>query len=446
MKIFFQKFRFSFRLLKALWQKHQKLIIFSFLVGILSFWLLPKAAQLFFKKNVAIVGVVGKFTLNDLPLEIQHLIGQGLTTASEDDQIEPLLAASWETENGGKEYIFTLKDNLFWHDGKPVKAADIDYHFSDVTTTALDEKKIKFALQEPFSPFPLIVSRPVFKESLIGTGSYQVKKIKKNGQVVEKLILVSSQDKHQIVFRFYPTEQALRTAFRLGEINVLREISHPGSLMEWENLKIKQKVKYNRFVAVFFNTQNLKLADKSFRQALAYAIQKPWPHRAINPINPQSWVYNPGVKKYEYDLENARQLLGKTDGEGESLKEIELTTIPSLFSVAEEIKKDWQALGVETKIKAIASPQEDFEALLITQEIPQDPDQYLLWHSTQKTNISRYKSPKIDKLLEEGRKTSDFKERKEIYQDFQRFLAEDTPAVFLFHPVVYTVSTQEIVL
>ena len=120
---------------------------------------------------------------------------------------------------------------------------------------------------------------------------------------------------------------------------------------------------------------------------------------------------------------------------------VKLPTPPSsMMSVAEEIKKDWQQLGIETEIKLILSSEEEFEALLVTQQIPQDPDQYLLWHSTQTTNLSQYKSPKLDKLLEDGRKTFDQEERKEIYLDFQRFLVEDSPAIFLFHPTVYSLS------
>ncbi len=99
-----------------------------------------------------------------------------------------------------------------------------------------------------------------------------------------------------------------------------------------------------------------------------------------------------------------------------------------------------KALGINTKIKVINNPYADFQALLATQEIPSDPDQYLFWHSTQTGNISRYKSPKIDKLLEDGRKTLDKTERKDIYFDFQKSIVEETPAIFLFHPTVYTIS------
>ena len=67
------------------------------------------------------------------------------------------------------------------------------------------------------------------------------------------------------------------------------------------------------------------------------------------------------------------------------------------------------------------------------QESPPDPDQYFLWHSEQPTNFTRYKNTRIDSLLEKGRKTLDQQERTTIYQEFQQFLLEDPPAIFLRH-------------
>jgi peptide/nickel transport system substrate-binding protein len=75
----------------------------------------------------------------------------------------------------------------------------------------------------------------------------------------------------------------------------------------------------------------------------------------------------------------------------------------------------------------------NFQALLIGQEIPPDPDQYQLWHSEQSTNFTKYKNTRIDALLEKGRKTAQKNERKAIYQEFQQFLLEDAPAIFTRH-------------
>lgn len=432
MKKIIKKLRFSLLFLLTFCKKHRRLLLLGFFAGILSFLVIPKITNKLFPKNIKRIGFVGRYAYDKLPLEIQEMIGEGLTQ----------LAESWEINKEGKEYIFTLKNNLYWQDGKPVKAQDINYNFSDVTSSVLDEKRIKFELKEPFSPFLSVVSQPVLKKGLIGTGEYKVAKIKRNGQVVEQVSLLPKKDgsKPKIVFKFYPTEEAVRTAFKLGEIDIIQEITQPEELQSWQRVKITPKVKYNRFVAVFFNTREPILAEKSTRQALAYAIQKRWLPRALTPINPLSWAYNPNVKPYNFDLENAKKLLEKSKESGNSLKEIELSTIPSLLEVAENIKNDWENLGILCKIKVINNLGESFQAILATQEIPRDPDQYIFWHSTQELNITKYKNPKIDKLLEEGRKTFNQEKRKEIYQDFQKSLVEEVPAVFLFHPTLYTVS------
>ncbi|KKQ55358.1 MAG: ABC-type dipeptide transport system, periplasmic component, partial [Candidatus Woesebacteria bacterium GW2011_GWC1_38_13] len=60
--------------------------------------------------------------------------------------------------------------------------------------------------------------------------------------------------------------------------------------------------------------------------------------------------------------------------------------------------------------------------------------------STQsETNITKYKNLRIDKILEDGRVEQDKEKRKELYFDFQRFLIEDSPAIFLYHPVWYNI-------
>ena len=92
-------------------------------------------------------------------------------------------------------------------------------------------------------------------------------------------------------------------------------------------------------------------------------------------------------------------------------------------------------------MQVTSSFPDEYSAFLAIYEIPSDPDQYFLWHSTQTaTNVSKYSNQRIDKLLEDGRTTTDQDERKKIYLDFQRFLLEDAPATFLVHPISYTIA------
>jgi peptide/nickel transport system substrate-binding protein len=120
---------------------------------------------------------------------------------------------------------------------------------------------------------------------------------------------------------------------------------------------------------------------------------------------------------------------------------IVLATPPLLLNKAEIIAKDWQAVGVSANLQVVSTIPNDYQAFLAIFDIPDDPDQYPVWHSTQtSTNITHYQNPRIDKLLEDGRSEINLESRKAIYLDFQRFLVEDSPATFLYYPTTYIVS------
>jgi peptide/nickel transport system substrate-binding protein len=162
--------------------------------------------------------------------------------------------------------------------------------------------------------------------------------------------------------------------------------------------------------------------------------------RAYGPLSPTSWAYNPQVKTYSYDKLRAKELVEELDEEQTKDLEIKLVTTPILLPTAERIAKYWEAIGVKTVLQVSSGIPADYQALLAVFEIPKDPDQYSIWHSTQiSTNISNYQNPRIDKLLEDGRAELTIVERSKIYLDFQRFLVEDSPAAFLYHPVAYKI-------
>ena len=58
--------------------------------------------------------------------ELLANVYEGLVSYSEDNKIEPRLAESWTVENGGRTYVFKLRDAKF-HDGSPVTAADFKW-------------------------------------------------------------------------------------------------------------------------------------------------------------------------------------------------------------------------------------------------------------------------------------------------------------------------------
>jgi len=124
--------------------------------------------------------------------------------------------------------------------------------------------------------------------------------------------------------------------------------------------------------------------------------------------------------------------------------------------IAELIQKNWEKIGVKTniikvpvkEIQTSAVKPKSYEALLFTEMVGNDPDSYVFWHSTQAgvdgLNLSNYKNEEVDKLLEEGRLTSNRDKRIIDYKKFQELLNNDTPAVFLFSSYYTYVQNKKI--
>lgn len=406
-------------------------------IGLLLFLILSALMPKLVSSKKEYLGMPGRYHIQNLPQEILTMIGQGLTSTSPSGEVEAQLAESWEIKEDGKLWIFHLKSGLKWHDGTEVSSQSLQYSFEDVHIERPDKSTISFRLNNAFSPFLSVVSRPTFKKGLLGTGEWKVQQISLAGEFVEELSLIHN-DGRQRVIKFYPTEERAKDAYKLGEVDELTNIIDPSPFDSWNTAKVIAQQNKRRYVAIFFNTSIAPFTDnKSLRQALSYAINKQQlsGERSISPTNPDSWAFNPHVKTYDYNVERAAELIGKNP------PEIKLSVTPFLLEDAEKIAKDWEAVGIKTQVQVVNLLPGDYQAFLGIHESPDDPDQYAFWHSSQKdtSNISRFSNPRIDKLLENGRLETDREERKKIYFDFQRFLLEDAPAIFLYHPSTFDI-------
>jgi peptide/nickel transport system substrate-binding protein len=432
--------RYIVRLIGAFTTRFKGILFIGVILGIGVFFIFRFAAPVF-QRNIEKIGVTGRYHTDSLPPFILQMISDGLTYVAESGTVEPNLAASWESPDKGKTWIFTLADDSVWQDGTPVTSDTIVYEFSDVEIEKTDKKTIIFKLQEPFSPFPSVVSAPTFRRGLLGTGEWKVDDISLTGNFVQKLVIVKDK-KNKRIYKFYPTEAATKLAFKLGEVDRIINMFDATPFTTWKTVDVKAEVNTNQVVTLFFNSRDVLLSEKTVRQALSYAIdkEKQAAQRVISPILPKSWAYNSQIKPYNYDRERAKEIIEKLPDEVLENLPVKLVTTPQLLSLAESIAKDWSGVGVETIIQVSSIIPSEFQAFLAIFDISTDPDQYSVWHSTQtSTNISKYSSPRIDKLLEDGRSELDFEERRKIYLDFQRFLVEDSPAAFLYHPTYYTI-------
>jgi len=124
---------------------------------------------------------------------------------------------------------------------------------------------------------------------------------------------------------------------------------------------------------------------------------------------------------------------------------IKITTAnqPEFISTGNIIKENWQDIGAQVTVEALDSePLKDaiknrnYEVLLYGVLLGSDPDPYAFWHSSQINNpglnLSGFINRTADQLLEKARESYNTKERTKAYYDFQKILANEIPAIFLF--------------
>ncbi len=451
--IFLKRRRLIFWLIKAYIKRWRKTILISFVFGLLAFFLLRYGVNYFVPLLPFVheekIGIEGAYTIDTLPATIISKVSTGLTKFDANYKPIPAVAKSWEIKDNGKTYIFYLKDNIYFSDKTKLTSELIKYNFIDVNTQTPNDSTIVFRLKNSYSPFLVTVARPIFKSGFVGIGDYKVQSVKLNGDFVQSITLRSlKQQKTVLIYQFYPTQEALKTAFVLGEIDKainLTDVKYKDTSFEkFPSVNVSRRLDDQNLVTLFYNTTDKNLSDKRLREAIAYAIPDNFMqgYRNHGPFSPKSWVSSPNLVTYTQDFEHAKLLLDNSDSFKSNKNGIafELKTIPKYEGLAEIIKTNLKKLKINIKIKVVDSLPTEFQMFLGDFRVPRDPDQYILWHSSQEDNITKYKNLRIDKLLEDGREVASIEERKKLYTDFQKYLLDDPPATFLLFPYLYDVS------
>lgn len=420
--------------------RSKKFFIFS-LILLTALTLIQLKFKIFFDNNTIRLGLVGTFQEHDLPDAVTRLVSKDLIS----------LSMGWEVNNDATEFKFKLKDDVRWSDGTLLTSSDLEINIPDTESSAPDESSVRFKLKQSYSPFVSLLKKPLFKKGAkIGTGPYQITKIEKSRIFITKMTLEPQRDDlPKIIIRFYPSEKVAKTGFDLGEAQALLGISEVEGFGQNSQVAIRQETDYLKMVTVLYNVKDPLLSNRSLRQALSYQAPKiEGEEEANNPYPKNSWAYDASSKKYLDNPQEAKGALGRAKASLSQEKlggEIILTTTDTLKETGEKVVQKWKELGFDVKLRVESGIPQNFQALLITQSIPEDPDQYFLWHSTQeKTNLTKYSSARVDKDLEDGRKALTQEERKQKYDDFQATLLEDTPATFLYFPKYNTVYLKKV--
>lgn len=441
--------RLIFWLIKAYIKRWGKIFVIFFLVGLGIFFILKQfllaTIVSLASQDKQTIGVVGAYTVGGIPNDMLSHLSEGLTTVGNNGIAKPALASSWRILDDGKTYQFTLKKGMYFTDGTPVTSKEINLSYSDVKVDRPNAYTIIFHLKENYAPFLLTVSKPIFRKNFVGIGPYTLQSLKLNGSFVESMSMRTKDGSSTITYQFYPTQDALKIGFVLGEISQAAGLTDMAfqntSLTTFHNATIAKTVRHDLLVTLFYNTQDKVLSDKKIRDAISYVIPNSFiqGERAYSPLSPESFAYSL-TNQHTQDFTHAGLLLDAAGG-AKNMAPFVIDALPKYKNIAQIVASSMKKVGLKTKIVIVDSIPDRFQMFLGDFAVSKDPDQYTLWHSYQSNNISNYNDDKrVDKLLEDGRQTVDMGKRVQIYSDFQKYLLDGQPATFLYFPYSYTVK------
>ncbi|MBI2524538.1 MAG: peptide-binding protein [Candidatus Rokubacteria bacterium] len=308
----------------------------------------------------------------------------------------------------------------------------------------------------------------------VGTGPYRFKEWKSG----EKIVLVANPDYHggrpylgRVVYRIIPSQGTIFLELKakgvdlasLTALQYLRQTEYPAFRKAYR----KYRYPSSGYTYLGFNLRDPRFADRRVRQAFAHAINKQelidgvvlgMARDATGPLRPGTWPYTDRVRRYPHDPDKARALLaqaGWKDRDGDGLLE-DKDGRPFTFTirtnqgneerkkVAEIIQQRLKEVGVGVEIQILEwssflkefIKKKRFEAIVMGWGVGSDPDQYVVWHSSQmgpdQLNHISYANPEVDALLEAGRSSCVQQDRLRYYHRLQEVMAEDLPVVFLY--------------
>lgn len=322
-----------------------------------------------------------------------------------------------------------------------------------------------------------------FNTSPVGTGPYKFVRFDQTGTQTE-VILESNKDFaihrpfiDQIRLILYGDSSALYKGLARRQITGAADITidRIADTKRLANITLTENY-LPQYEVLNFNLKNDILANKDIRRALAAAVNRP---EIINnalsgdakevsvPILPGRSGYDPKAKGVDFNVAAANDALEKAgwvkadDGirrkDGKVLKfRFVYLNDSETNSVASVIRQQFKNVGVDLEliptdmslINANYIRSRNFDILLIGQNVGIDEDLYSFWHSSQVTdpglNLTGFSNPKVDKLLEQVRKSSDPKYRSDRFKQVQDVLVDEQPALFLYTPLHVSVLGKEV--
>lgn len=314
-------------------------------------------------------GIVGQpriinplyLSTQDVDRDIVEIIFSGLMKYDGNGQIIKDLIQDFSIKEQGRVFEITLRDNLQWHDKKPLTADDVIFtvnliqnpeyqsplrvKWAGIIAEKLNSKTVSFKLPKKYAGFPetltvKILPKHIFEnvspqnlplslvseEYLIGSGPFKLKKIThEQTGFIKKITLERNENYYiqksfikEISFGFFKDEKSLKKATDLGEITGFG-ITDPSQFKdEAKDFKI-YSLSVPRYFAVFFNAKKEGvLNDPKIKEALALATDKQTIIQNVffskaqivdSPVIPLYFGFNQLQNTYQPNLEQAKKIV-----------------------------------------------------------------------------------------------------------------------------------------
>ena len=439
------------------------------------------------------------------------LVNWDFTHTDEFADLTPGLATEWRIDpDEHRRWIFTIRENVKFHDGSPLKVEDIlwnfDRHlnekaawfdhaqaFSYRTYTSqvvryekIDDRHVALWTAEPFSMLPYLLSRVfivsptqyakvgnwlAFQDAPSGTGPF--KQISRTPRVSFELARNDDYwDRSRVpkidrmFLRPIPDPSTRTAALRSGQVDWI-EYPAPDSIasLQAAGYQVVKKPYPHVWAWHANDTATSPLQDKRIRLALNYGIDRdgmvellagtaipargPWP---------DSYKYFGEPKEhYSFDPAKAKALLAEA-GYGPSKPLSLKVKLPTAGSgnmvplpMAEFVQQNLADLGVKVDYDVA-----DWNTVLTAMRLPadapgaprrdainhglpiSDPTQlFLNFHGSAippgGSNLSVYRNPQVDALLNEAFRTFDPAPRDKLITQAHAQIVDDAPWLFVVH-------------
>jgi len=446
-----------------------------------------------------------RFATDAYSERITQLLFSSLVRVDAAFQIVPGLAVSW-SQPDPLTYRFVLRRGVRFHDGRELTADDVRYTFASILDpataspyrsvygmidriTVLGPYEIEFHLSAPHAPFlvnlvrgivpaRLAAQRDEFARQPVGSGAFRLIRWAPDDRVELAAFsgyYAGAPSIAGITVKIIPDETIRLLELQKGTIDIVQNAITPEVLP-----LLKASGRFHvvtspstTYTYLGMNLLDPHLADVRVRRAIALAIDRSaiirtllggQAEEATGLLPPAHWAYEPDVTRYGYDPARARRLLdeaGVADPDGAGPRpRLHLTFDTSQNEqarrIAEVIQQQLAQIGIDLTIRShewgafyadIRAGR--FQLYTLSWVGVVDPDLYYeVFHSSSRppngSNRDGYVNPAVDRLLERGRRSTDPAERRTVYQEVQRIVADDLPYVSLWYPKNVVVLSERV--